>query len=151
MSLGPRLGVLAVLLWLPAVAVIDAEELLTLRVHMAFPETMMTLQSIIKQHGHTLSRIQRVDKGLKKSGYESDKYRVVFFGRRQEIQRWSKLYPELIPFLPYKIVIYADDQDTMLVAANPRQLFPAAKDKLRRVLNRWHGDLQAIFQDMKKE
>jgi len=149
---GPRLAALAApLLWQLTTAVIGAEEVLTLRVPLAFPEAMAKLQSVLKTQGHTLSRIQRVDLGLERHGYKSDKYRVVFFGRTKEIQRWSKQYPELIPFLPYKIVIFAEEEDTLLVAANPEHLLPAAEKKLQPMLRRWHGDLRRIFRDMGKE
>ena len=42
---------------------------------------MAVLQHAIGTQGYTLSRVQRVDIGLTESGFKTDKYRVVFFGK----------------------------------------------------------------------
>ena len=76
----------------------SAEELMMTRVMQSFPETMLKLQEVIKQHGYQLSRVQRVDIGLANMGYKTDKYRVVFFGKEAE-NRWIiDKHPELIAY-----------------------------------------------------
>ena len=56
----------------------------------AFPEAMSVLQANIIKQGFTISRVQRVDVGLSAKGYKTDKYRVVFFGKGDEIQTLSR-------------------------------------------------------------
>ena len=128
-----------------------AEDLLMARTPATFPETMLKLQTVLKKNDYTLSRVQRVDIGLTAKGYKTDKYRVVFFGKPDEIKLITKNYPELIPYLPYKIAIFAEKDETLLVASNPEILFSDAKGELKNITKRWHKDLQLIFHDMRSE
>ena len=72
-----------------------AEHLFMARVKMSFPEAMLKLQETIKEHGYAISRVQRVDIGLTKSGYMTDKYRVVFYGKADENQKLLDQFPVL--------------------------------------------------------
>ncbi len=94
-------------------------EMIMVRSSEAFPETMANLQTAISSKGYTLSRVQRVDVGLNAKGYKTDKYRVVFFGKGEQIQQLASQYPQLIPYLPLKIAIYAEGENTILTSANP--------------------------------
>lgn len=138
------------LLLLPGLPAI-AEELLMARVPMTFPEAMLKLQSTLKKYNHTLSRVQRVDIGLTAKGYKTDKYRIVFYGQADEIRRLADEHPQLIPYLPHKIAIFAEDEETMLVAVNPEMLFLTDDPKLQATMKKWHEDLQLIFKDMRQE
>ncbi len=123
-----------------------ADELLMARSTEDFPETMLMLQNLIKQQGYTPSRVQRVDIGLTKSGYKTDKYRVVFFGKADEIKTISEKLPELIPYLPLKISIFAEAGQTILVTIDPMsfdQMYP--NSSLTPVFKRWTKDIHAIF------
>lgn len=127
---------------------VRAEELMMVRVAQSFPETMSRLQEVIKDHGYHLSRVQRVDIGLTTSGYVTDKYRVVFFGK-QEQNRWLiEKHPELVAYLPLKIAVYAEDQDTLLVAYNPEELLQAQSPELKKLVSQWHRDLEHMLRVM---
>jgi len=128
-----------------------AEDLLMARAPMTFPEAMLKLQNTLKKYNHTLSRVQRVDIGLTSKGYKTDKYRIVFYGQADEIRQLADEYPQLIPYLPHKIAIFAEEEDTMLVAANPEMLFVTEDTQLQAILKKWHADLQLIFKDMREE
>lgn len=130
---------------------VHAEDLLMARTPMTFPETMLKLQDSLKKHQQTLSRVQRVDIGLTSKGYQTDKYRVVFFGRIEEIRDYAEKYPVLVPYLPHKIAIFAEGEETLLVAANPERLFPSDDPVLQAIARQWHQELQAIFADMRAE
>ena len=138
------------LLLLPALSA-KAEDLLIARVPMTFPEAMLKLQNTLKKYNHTLSRVQRVDIGLTSKGYKTDKYRIVFYGSAQEVGQLVDEYPQLIPYLPHMIAIFAEEEDTMLVAVNPEMLFETEDTKLRSIMKRWHEDLQVIFREMREE
>lgn len=139
-------AVLLALFDLPA----SASELMMARSTQSFPEAMLTLQESLTHHGYTISRVQRVDIGLTKSGFKTDKYRVVFFGKPKEVEDLVARYPELIPYLPLQIAIFAEDKDTLLVASNPLDLAAFFKHpELAKTFQRWHTDLQAVFDEMR--
>ncbi|MEJ2643819.1 MAG: DUF302 domain-containing protein [Gammaproteobacteria bacterium] len=131
--------------------VANAEDLIMARSQQPFPEAMLALQDAITHHGYVLSRVQRVDVGLTRSGFKTDKYRVVFFGKPAQIRELAHDHPELIPYLPLKIAIFAEGNQTVLVAANPRdydQFFP--HDHLRALFAGWARDLQSIMDEVRK-
>jgi len=127
----------------------STDRLLMARTEQAFPEAMLKLQETIKKHGYTVSRVQRVDIGLTQFGYETDKYRVVFFGKAEEIRHMSSEYPQLIPYLPLKIAIFAEEEDTLMVSFSPLQLLETDEPELNRVLEKWAADLHAVLADMR--
>lgn len=131
-------------------AVRPAQELLMVRVTNTFPSTMSALQNAVVKQGYQLVRVQRVDVGLTKTGYKTAEYRIVFFGKKNEIRRLSKKHPKLIPFLPLKIVIYAEGDETILIATNPAKLKSFYPDKsLAPYFDRWETDFRAIMERTK--
>ncbi|MDZ7803520.1 DUF302 domain-containing protein [Thiohalophilus sp.] len=128
-----------------------ADRLQMARTPQAFPEAMLQLQEVIKQHGYTVSRVQRVDIGLTTFGYQTDKYRVVFYGKPEQIREMADEYPQLIPYLPLKIAIFAEAEDTLLVASSPMQLLETDQPELNRVLKDWSTDLLSIMETMRGE
>ncbi|MDH5648341.1 MAG: DUF302 domain-containing protein [Gammaproteobacteria bacterium] len=124
-----------------------AQNLLMIRVENPFPETMVALQAAIQAQGYTISRVQRVDVGLTKSGYQTDLYRIVFFGKADEIQKLSLKYPTLVPYLPLKIVIFAEGEDTLILANNMTNLDSFfRKRELRRYFRQWSHDTSRILE-----
>ena len=122
-----------------------AEELLMVRTKQNFPEAMLKLQETIRDHNYIISRIQRIDIGLTKSGYETDKYRIVFFADKNEISTISENYPHLIPHIPWKIAIFAEQQDTLLVTADPMQFSDKQHPNADKYLIKWKRDIKKIF------
>lgn len=128
-----------------------ADELLMVRSGQDFEEAMSTLQAAIRNHGYTLTRVQRVDIGLEAKGYKTDKYRVVFFGKTEEISDISAKHPELIPYLPLNIAIFAENEQTLLTTSRPAMLaefFPSAD--LAAVFKRWEKDVIAILDEVRE-
>ncbi|MGD2074489.1 MAG: DUF302 domain-containing protein [Gammaproteobacteria bacterium] len=137
---------LAVLVTVSA-QVLPAKDLYMVRSELAFPEAMALLQEAIGEHGYRVSRVQRVDIGLTRSGYQTDKYRLVFFGRGTEVRELSARHRSLIPYLPLKIAVFAEGDDTILLAsgfAHLRGLYPDAG--LEKYFDRWEADLQTILE-----
>lgn len=127
-----------------------AEQLLMARSTQAFPEAMLTLQSAIGSHGYTVSRVQRVDIGLTSSGFKTDKYRVVFFGKPEEIRNLAIRHPELIPYLPLKATIFAEQSQTVVVTANPAEFGDFVHDpQVHKVLLGWRRDLRSILDEVR--
>ena len=128
----------------------SAEELLMMRVTRPFPETINSLQEAIRARDYTVTRVQRVDVGLTASGFQTAEYRIVFFGRAAEVQSLAATYPELIPYLPLNIVIFAEGDDTLLLSTNPLKLSEFFdKPALRTYFARWEQDIHAIFEQLR--
>lgn len=145
-------GLLSGLFFTPLSQAVDTGEMIMIRSSEAFPETMSMLQDAIRKQGYELSRVQRVDVGLSKKGYKTDKYRVVFFGKGKQIQDLSLKYPELIPYLPLKIAIFAEGDDTILVSINPNiynDLFN--HPELKSTFDRWLKDITQILNSVQTQ
>jgi len=128
----------------------ESEGLILHRSTQNFPEAMLALQTAIGEHGYTVSRVQRVDIGLTKSGYKTDKYRIVFFGKSSEIRAVKQSQPQLIPYLPLKIVIFSENNQTLLVASNMTQFAGLAQQQgIKVLLERWNNDIHSIFSEVK--
>ncbi len=139
---------MALLAWQFAVPV-NAEEILMARSLQPFPEAMLALQDSIRDHGYTLSRVQRVDIGLTGMGYKTDKYRIVFLGKIDEVREIAVKAPQMIPYLPLKISIFAEDGQTILITSNPRLYAVIAGDAVdTAIFERWERDLYSIFHDV---
>jgi uncharacterized protein (DUF302 family) len=139
---------IALLAWQFAVPV-NAEEILMARSLQPFPEAMLALQESIRDHGYTVSRVQRVDIGLTGMGYKTDKYRIVFLGKIDEVREIAVKAPRMIPYLPLKISIFAEDGRTILIAPNPRLYAAIAGDAVDpAVFERWESDLRSILHDV---
>jgi len=123
-----------------------AEELLMARITRPFPEAMNILQDSIRASGYTVSRVQRVDVGLTSSGFRTAEYRIVFFGKLAEIRELSAAYPELIPYLPLTIVVFAEGDDTLILATAPHKLGEFFnKSALLKRFHVWEDDVRNIF------
>ncbi len=76
---------------------------------------------------------------------------MVFFGRPEEIRRLSHAYPDLIPYLPLKIAIFAENDQTLLVTANPVLLERFYRHpELKSVFERWARDIQAMLDEVRE-
>jgi len=131
------------------VSTVFADRLLMVRSTQSFTEAMTELQNALIARGYTITRVQRVDIGLTKNKYKTDKYRVVFYGKVKEVARISKLYPDFIPYLPLKIAIFAEGDETVVVATNPHEYARMYKlPGMRSYFARWTKDLRIVFKQL---
>jgi uncharacterized protein (DUF302 family) len=138
---------LALLLIAPAAA----EGLMMGRVDKAFPEAMALLQSAISSRGYTITRLQQVNENLQRREFKSDMYRVVYFGKLDEVKQVTAVHPELIPFLPLNITIFAEGEQAIIVASHPQTLQQYFPDPaLKPVFDRWEQDIQAIMDELRE-
>lgn len=122
-----------------------SQDLIMVRVKQSFPETMVTLQAAIKQTGYTISRVQRVDIGLTKSGFKTDKYRVVFYGKEKEISLLTEKNADIAAFLPLKISIFAENNETIIVSNNPLSMQNYFNNIPKHYFTKWQNDIHEIF------
>ncbi len=137
-----------VLLWAVAFTT-HADELIMVRSPQKFPEAMLTLQTSVKEHGYNITRVQRIDVGLTGMGYKTDKYRVVFVAKPDEIHYLVKKYPDLIPYMPPKVSIFAENDETVLVTANPNIYAELVDEEDKVLFRRWASDIQSVFDDIR--
>ena len=126
-----------------------AQSMLTVRAPVSFEQALAEAEYRIAEHGYKVAHIQRCDGGLKDFGYKSDFYRILFFGKLDEVQQLSEKYPQLAPFLPLKMLVFAENDDTILVAVNPLNLANFIDDsQVHAQLNQWNEDIESIFTQM---
>ena len=133
--------------WASPLSAVMASDLIMARSHEKFPEAMLTLQTSIREHGYTVARVQRIDIGLTGMGYKTDKYRVVFVGKKEEIQYLTGKYPELTAYMPPKVSIFAEEEDTVVVTANPNIYREMVEDEDKQIFDRWENDIYSVFKD----
>ena len=127
-----------------------ASDLIMARSSLSFSEAMTNLQVSLREHDYTVARVQRIDVGLTGMGYKTDKYRIVFVGKADEIKYLIDKYPQMIPYMPPKVSIFAEGDDTLLVTANPQffaQMIDDEKDKI--IFQRWESDVYSVFDDFR--
>lgn len=145
-----QLAGLALLLWVGQVAA--DPYLLMVRSSQTFPEAMLALQGAITEQGYTISRVQRVDIGLQASGYETDKYRIVFFGKPQQVRELSARHPHMIPYLPLKMTIFAEGEQTIIVTEDMTRLAElATSPELEAIFAQWRTDIQAMLAKLREQ
>jgi uncharacterized protein (DUF302 family) len=128
----------------------QASDLLMVRTQQDFPEAMLALQTSVKEHGYSVTRVQRIDIGLTGMGYKTDKYRIVFVGKPKEIQYLINKYPVLAAYMPPKVSIFAEQNETVLVTANPKiyaDMIDNEEDKI--MFKRWESDIYSVFDDIR--
>ena len=82
---------------------------------------------------------------------KTDRYRVVFFGKASEIRYIANKYPQLAAYLPMKISLFAEGQETIMLAADPMMLDRVVSSKeLKPILKRWSRDIRKILEDIRK-
>lgn len=128
-----------------------ASDLIMARTTSPFSEAMTNLQVSLREHGYTVARVQRIDIGLTGMGYETDKYRIVFVGKADEIKYIINKYPQMIPYMPPKVAIFAEGRDTLLVTASPLLFAQMVEEKDRVIFERWESDVHSVFSDVRGE
>lgn len=144
-----RVFSLAVLLLSSVVA--SADNMIMARVPMRAELVIEYLNSSVQEHGYTIAHTQLCDGGMTDFGYKSDLYRVVFFGKIAEVRMISERFPELVSYVPLKIAVIAEKDETLLTVLNPEALAPFFVDQVLQIqFGRWRSDLLSIFEDVRR-
>ena len=139
--------IMSLLLAAPAAA----DGLLMVRMDKPFPEAMTLLQSAISSRGYTITRLQQVNENLERRAFKSDMYRVVYFGKHDEVRKVSAIEPRMIPFLPLNITIFAEGEQSILIASHPQTLAKFFPDPaLKPVFDHWERDVEAIMDELRE-
>jgi len=139
------------LLCLVAFAARAQQNLLMVRTQLEAPEAMAVLKETVQEYGYTVAHVQRCDGGMSQFHYKTDYYRVLFFGKLAEARGILKHYPQMAPFIPLKIAVIAEKNETVLAAVDPRSLGRLyGHDPVLRVqFARWYNDLKSILEELR--
>lgn len=128
------------------------DQLLIERVNAKFSYSWLALDKTIKAHNYKAAYLQRCDFAMNERHYKSDKYRILFFGKYDEMKLMSKKYPEMTPFFPLKITVMEEGTHSLLIATPPITLLPLVKtNKDRMTIFRWNEDMQSILSQVKSQ
>ncbi|WP_296748896.1 DUF302 domain-containing protein [Thiobacillus sp.] len=132
-------------------APVAAGDLMMARVNRLFPEAMTLLQSAISSRGYAVTRLQQVNENLERREFKSDMYRVVYFGKHEEVRQATAREPGLIPFLPLNITIFAEGDQAILVTSHPQMLRDYFPDpELKPLFERWEKDMLEIMDELRE-
>jgi uncharacterized protein (DUF302 family) len=121
------------------------------RVNTNFNNTWQALNDKVDEYNYKTAYLQRCDFALNERDYKSDKYRILFFGEYKKMEYLSRKYSAIVPYLPLKVVVMAEGDNTIIIN-NPLQiLLPTLEDKDKEIINKWQQDLDKIFAEIKTE
>ncbi|MDA8094227.1 MAG: DUF302 domain-containing protein [Betaproteobacteria bacterium] len=113
-------------------------------VNQPFSDVMNEVQIALEKEGYHVLRVQRVDYGLKVSGYKSNLYRIVFFGR-SDVKAVMQERPDLLPYLPLTITLYREAGMTHLVAMSPLVVARGGNPNVAAKAALWDADIRKVF------
>ena len=129
----------------------QAGQMLMARSTQPFEVAMAVLQEAIADYGYTVAHVQKCDGGMTEFHYKTDFYRVVFFGKIDEVRWLTDKYPEIAPFLPLKIAVFAEKDETVFSALNPMDLDQYFADpEVKIQLQRWANDMRSMLNDVRE-
>jgi uncharacterized protein (DUF302 family) len=112
--------------------------------------SMSVLQDALKGYDYTIAHVQKCDGGMEEFDYKTDYYRVVFFGKIEEVRPIIDKHPEMAAYLPLKITVFAENKESVVVTVDPLQLSAFFNDaELNIQFVRWHNDLRAILDEVR--
>lgn len=128
-----------------------ADNMLMARIPMKADLAIEYLKTSVEEHGYSVAHVQLCDTGMADFGYKSDFYRVVFFAKIDEVRHISEAHPEFVPYLPLKVAVIAERDETVVTAVNPRtfEVYYPEDQSMRVQFGRWYNDLQSIYDDLR--
>jgi len=127
-----------------------ADEMLMARLNMKADLAVEYLKTAVEEHGYSVAHIQLCDGGMKDFGYKSDTYRVVFFGKVDEVRWISETHPEFVAYVPLKMAVVAEKDEAVLSIVNPQTFnqYYRGDEQMRIQFARWYNDIRSIIADM---
>ncbi len=130
----------------------QASDLMMARSKLPFSEAEAELKAQIEAHGYTVSSAKRIDIDLVAIGMSEGAYRAIQFGKPAEIKKLARLHPDMIPFLPLQIIIFAEWEETLFVTLSPNFYAQiASQSDLIPIYTRWAQDLGSILNMMREK
>ena len=72
-------------------------------------------------------------------------------GKLEEVRTLSASHPEMAAFLPLKIAVFAENDETVIAAFNPLDLARAMPaEELQPYFRSWNQDIKAVLADVRR-
>ena len=72
-------------------------------------------------------------------------------GKYQEVHELSEKFPEIVPFLPLKFLVFAENDETVFIALNPAMLAEYySSPELKLQLMRWKNDIESVMNELRE-
>lgn len=137
--------------WLAATQVFaqtDHQPLLV-RTSYSFDQAIDTAEQHLINKGYTVVFTQKCDNALGHYQYATDSYRVLMFSKLDFSRQWLPKYPEIAAFLPLRLAVFAEGDDTMLASYHPMDIAKGLNTpELNPFFEQWAQDIEAIMQTM---
>lgn len=109
------------------------------------------LSIAINNQGYTLVKIQPIDQGLRRKGYEALDYKVVFFANRDQVDKVLTASPEASVVLPLMIILYRNG-DSIVASAPSLDRWKGVFNKtLDPMIDRWQRDIAEILREYERQ
>ncbi|SFV61395.1 hypothetical protein MNB_SUP05-5-538 [hydrothermal vent metagenome] len=130
-----------------------AKEIIMRNIDNDFSNTWISLQKYIKKQGHQIAFRQRCDFALKQRHFDTQLYRILFFGQYQKIKEIVKRNPKIIPHLPLSItVVESNNKETLLITASLEYLINLVKSEQdKEIIRQWSKDVLQIVDNVKND
>lgn len=129
---------------------VSAEEFAITRVNTDFANAWQALKEGVGEYQYKTAYLQRCDFALTQRNYKSDRYRILFFGQYEEMEYLSRKYPQIVPYLPLKVVVMEEGGSALLMNNPITMLISSVAPEDAHIIERWHTDLQAIFASIRR-
>jgi len=119
--------------------------------HMKADMAIEYLKSALEQRGYAIAHTQKCDGGMHSFGYTTDFYRSIFFGKGAEAREISKAHPDFVSYIPLKMTVVAEREETVMSIVNPHVFdrFYSDDPMMLQYFKNWHHDILSIFSDLR--
>jgi len=144
--------VILVLVTLLSAPLLAGQPIMMVRSKLKAADAMDVLKETVQEYGYSIAHVQRCDGGMAEFDYKTDFYRVLFFGKIDEVRGILQRYPEMAPFLPLKIAVIAENDETVLAAVDPRALahLYGHNPVLQVQFARWYNDIRSMMEELRQ-
>ena len=126
-------------------------DMMMVRMHIKADVAIEHLKSALEKRGYAIAHTQKCDGGMHSFGYTTDFYRSIFFGKGAEAREISKAHPDFVSYIPLKMTVVAEREETVMSIVNPHvfdRFYPDDPMMLQH-FNNWHHDILSIFSDLR--
>ena len=114
-----------------------------------YANAMSDVQMHLEDMGFKVEFVQRIDVGLAKAGYHSDKYRIVFFMPKHGVADVLSKRADLASMFPLKVTVYRDKGKVYVFGVKSASLLDASVPAdVRAHFQTWDKKVDSIVKDV---
>lgn len=114
-----------------------------------YANAMADLQSRLMENGFKIKFVQRVDIGLAKAGYHTDRYRIVFFMPKKGVEKVLTKRTDLADLFPLKVTVYREKGKVYVLAAQTANMLdPSVPADIKAYFIMWDKHLNNAVNNM---